>query len=217
MSDVQALHASCRTLVRHYPVKGWWPARSRFEVMVGAVLVQNTRWTNVEAAVRNLRRARCLTPAAISSSKSADLIELIRPAGCQSVKGQRLQALAAWTEASGGLRTLAARPTSALRQGLLGVKGVGPETADAILCFAFGRRVFIADRYARRWLERTGFLSIDELRSYEHCREAIEGRMNGSIADWSDLHAAIVQHAQSVCGREPKCADCIIRMPCRSG
>lgn len=95
---VPTLPAACRRLIGMYDVNGWWPARSRFEIMVGAVLVQNTRWANVAAAIAALRRERCLNPAKISTLKSADLRALIRPAGCQSVKARRLQALSAWVE-----------------------------------------------------------------------------------------------------------------------
>ncbi len=211
------LEAACLSLVSRYPVKGWWPARSRFEVMVGAVLVQNTRWVNVDRAIRSLRRAGCLTSDAIAKSKPAYLISLIRSAGCQGVKVRRLQALAVWIEASGGLRKLASKDTDALRRDLLGVHGIGPETADAMLCFGFGRRIFIADRYARRWLERMGLLSTDELANYERCRRAVERRLNGPATNFADIHAAIVLHGQSVCGREPDCARCFIRAQCRYG
>jgi endonuclease-3 related protein len=208
------LDAACRALVRHYPVRGWWPARSRFEVMVGAVLVQNTRWCNVESAVRALRAAGHLTPALFLTLKPAQLIRLIRPAGCQSVKAQRLQALAVWIKESGGLRRLAGKETATLRGDLLGVRGIGPETADAILCFAFGRQVFIADGYARRWLGRLTSLPADDLSRYERCRTAVEGLLADPGLDFSELHAAIVLHGQSVCGREPDCGRCLIRGLC---
>jgi endonuclease-3 related protein len=210
-----SLESSCAALVGHYPVAGWWPARSRFEVMVGAVLVQNTRWANVEAGIRNLRGAGHLSPAGISALPPASLIAFIRPAGCQSVKARRLRALAAWVCESGGLRRLASQETDNLRRGLLGVHGVGPETADAILCFAFRRPIFIADQYARRWLGRMGLLSADDSRSYERSRRAIETRLNGSTTRLSDVHAAIVLHGQSICGREPRCASCVVRAQCR--
>ncbi len=102
-----------------------------------------------------------------------------------------------------------------LRRDLLGVHGIGPETADAILCFAFRRPTFIVDRYARRWLGRMGLLSADDLHQYDRCRRAVEGLLNGSSVDLRELHAAIVLHAQAVCGRTPDCADCLIRAHCR--
>ena len=213
-TEVDRLVNACRTLVSTYPVRNWWPSRSRFEVMVGAVLVQNTRWANVAAAIGTLRGADALGPAAILSMRATRLQKLIRPAGCQSVKARRLKALADWIMQSGGLRRLRAQATDSLREALLGVHGIGPETADAILCFAFDRPVFIADRHADRWLTRMDLVIADDLNSYEYCRQTVESRLDGSPVNFSDLHAAIVMHGQSVCGPQPDCAACPVRKQC---
>jgi endonuclease-3 related protein len=212
--DAGRLAVACRTLVGAYPVDNWWPSRSRFEVMVGAVLVQNTRWANVAAAIRALRKARALRPAGISSMRVDRLQNLIRPAGCQSIKARRLKSLANWVTRAGGLRRLSAQETGRLRAALLGVHGIGPETADAILCFAFNRPVFVADRYSHRWLTRMDLVVAEDLNNYERCRETVETRLNGASIDCSDLHAAIVMHGQSVCGSEPDCRVCPVRSVC---
>jgi len=209
-----SLPAACRRLIGMYDVDGWWPARTRFEVMVGAVLVQNTRWVNVAAAIRALRRARYLRPGAISTSKPAYLAGLIRPAGCQTIKVRRLQAMARWVERAGGLRSLAALDTGELRAELLSVHGIGRETADAILCFGFDRAQFVADKYARNWVARMGLASSREASNYEACREYVEYGLRGTDIGLRDLHAAIVVHAQSICTMRPRCADCRLRPTC---
>lgn len=216
MSD-PALRNGCRRLLGMYDVRGWWPARSRFEIMVGAVLVQNTRWDNVSAAIRNLRRHGCMNAAGIATRPAPELAALIRPAGCQSVKVRRLQALAEWVTLGGGLRKLAALDTDVLRRGLLAVHGVGPETADAILCFAFGRRRFVADAYARRWLERMGFPVRAPISAYEDCRSYVEAGLSRSRIHFGDLHAAIVLHGQETCAVEPCCSRCRLQRDCAYG
>ena len=212
---IKRLESACSRLVRHYPVAGWWPARSRFEVMAGAVLVQNTRWANVASAIRALRRARCLTPAALAALRAAQLEDLIRTAGCQSVKARRLRALADRIERAGGLRRLALLDTAELRRVLLDVHGIGPETADAILCFGFDRPVFIADKYARVWLTRMGLLPKSALHDYEQARRSADHWVEGSHLSMRDAHAAIVLHGQSACGAEPRCNECVLRDACR--
>jgi endonuclease-3 related protein len=169
--------------------------------MIGAVLVQNTRWKNVEAAIRSLRSAGCVAPEAISLQSLAGLEKLIRSAGCQSVKARRLKALADWVDDIGGIRRITRMPSGQLRKSLLSVHGIGSETADAILCFGFDRQTFIADRYARRWLGRMGVTGSEALISYERCRQFFGPQLENRKIDLANLHAAIVQHGQSVCNR----------------
>ena len=208
------LPVASRRLIGMYEVRGWWPARSCFEVMVGAVLVQNTRWPNVAAALRSLRAAGCLSPGKISTLESADLSTLIRPAGCQTVKARRLQALCDWLTHAGGLRTLARLDDDALRSALLSVHGIGYETADAILCFGFDRPRFVADKYARQWIGRMGLAVADEVAGYERCRTYVERELRRSRIDLAHLHAAIVLHAQAVCRKQPHCSACTLRQDC---
>jgi len=201
-------------LIEGYVVQGWWPAESRFEVLVGAILVQNTRWTNVEKAMVCLREQRCLDAESLSRLTATELQLLIRSAGCQSVKARRLLALASWVVASGGLDALKTLTTTALRDELLQVHGIGEETADAILCFGFARPVFIADKYARTWLSRMGLVSESAARRYSTCRQFVESTLTDTPISMQDLHAAIVMHAQSVCRRVPKCGTCRLASMC---
>jgi endonuclease III related protein len=207
----------CAQLINTYTVKNWWPAESCFEVLVGAVLVQNTRWTNVEKAITCLREQQCLDPENLSHINPTDLQNLIRSAGCQSVKARRLMAIASWVVASGGLELLETLTTTEMRDALLNVHGIGEETADAILCFGFARRVFIADKYARTWLLRMGLVSESAARRYSSCRQFAESALAGTDVCMQDLHAAIVVHVQSVCHREPKCCKCTLKDMCSMG
>ena len=209
-----SLAATCRKLVRKYPVDQWWPARGRFEVMVGAILVQNTRWVNAAAAIRVLRNHRCLTPRSILALPDGQLQTLIRSAGCQSVKARRLLSLARHVDQLGNVQSMAAMDTEALRAALLSVHGVGAETADAILCFAFDRPVFIADQYARRWLQRLGFVSIKESNNYAASQNRANTLLDGAPVRYRDVHAGIVLHGQALCGRSPDCLKCFLKKIC---
>jgi endonuclease-3 related protein len=210
------LESACRQLVGSYPTQNWWPARGRFEVMAGAVLVQNCRWANAAVAIRSLRAAKALNPDRVARLSEHKLATLIRAAGCQSVKARRLIALARWVNASGGLSCIARLNTADLRHALLTVHGVGPETADAILCFAFGRPAFVADTYARRWLQRMGLARDTAGDAYQVCRALVEEGLGWPSAAFQDLHAAVVLHGQQVCRAQPACAVCPVKNYCAS-
>ena len=138
------------TLFRAHGKQHWWPGNSRFEIMVGAVLTQNTAWVNVERAIANLKGANRLSPDAIVGTHSKSLARWLKPSGYFNVKSRRLRALCRWILDQGGLRRLARMPTDRLREVLLSVHGIGPETADDILLYAFNRPVFVIDAYTRR-------------------------------------------------------------------
>ncbi len=211
------IESACTQLIASYSVENWWPAESLFEVLIGAVLVQNTRWANAEKAIRHLHEHQCLNPVGMSLTDLIELQALIRPAGCQSVKALRLKSLASWVVASGGLEALEELPTSELRSMLLKVHGIGEETADAILCFGFERRVFIADKYARLWLSRMGFVSESAAGIYASCRKIMERVLADTNICMQDLHAAIVIHAQRICRPEPQCSACALTGMCSYG
>jgi endonuclease-3 related protein len=208
---------ACARLIECHDVFNWWPAESRFEVLVGAILVQNTRWINVEKAIDRLRDHRCLDPVRLGRTNRDELQGLIRSAGCQSVKAHRLHSLADWVVESGGLEALELFATEDLRSALLKVHGIGEETADAILCFAFARRVFIADQYARTWLSRMGFIPASATRRYTACRDIVAPVLTDSTICMQDLHAAIVMHAQTVCRPDPRCHQCALATLCAYG
>ena len=202
-------------LITAYPTEHWWPAETSFEVMAGAVLVQNTRWSNVERALAQLRAADCLSAEAVSRCPPERLQVLIQSAGCQSVKARRLGNLAHWLVDFGGHRQIAKTHTDELRTQLLGINGIGTETADVILNFACGRPVFVADRYAQRLFARLGYLNGGgKTGRYETVRAMLEAAMQGRAQALQDLHAATVLHCQQVCGGVPRCSLCRFQRCC---
>jgi endonuclease-3 related protein len=165
-----AIRAYYRTLFSSWGRQQWWPAQSRFEIIVGAYLTQNTSWTNVEKALGNLRKARLLTINGIRRTPRRKLEQLIRPAGYFRQKAQRLKTFVRFLDEryGGSFKRMFARPTAELRNELLALKGVGPETADSILLYAGNHPVFVVDAYTRRILERHQIVSStgsnDEIR-----------------------------------------------------
>ena len=203
-----------RLLVCHGP-RHWWPADGPFEVMIGAVLTQNTAWSNVERALERLK-ARCpLDAAGLLALDPSELAETIRPAGYFNVKARRLIAFCEFYRAAGGWDGLNALDTGALRERLLAVKGIGPETADDILLYAFERPVFVVDAYTRRIFSRLGLLRGDE--PYETIRAAFETALGPDVPRYKEYHALLVEHAKQVCRSRPRCSDCVLKraVPCR--
>ncbi|MGQ9658819.1 MAG: endonuclease III domain-containing protein [Thermochromatium sp.] len=196
-------------LLAHYGPRQWWPADTPFEVMIGAVLTQNTAWSNVERALERLK-ARCSLKAdAILALDPTDLAETIRPAGYFNVKARRLIALCTFYRAADGWDGLDALKTETLRARLLTVSGIGPETADDILLYAFERPVFVVDAYTRRIFSRLGLLNGDE--DYETIRMAFESALGPDVPLYKEYHALIVEHAKQVCRSRPRCSDCVLR------
>ena len=193
----------------------WWPGDTPFEIMVGAVLTQNTAWTNVEQAIANLVRHDRLSAAGIIATRKDYLANWLRPSGYFNIKAARLKNFCRWYVAAGGFTALSLLDTETLRAALLAVNGVGPETADDILLYAFGRPVFVIDAYTRRLFSRLGFIAGDE--AYEALRLAIEEGLGPDVGLYNEFHALIVQHAKTVCRVRPRCGDCPLRTRCPAG
>jgi endonuclease III related protein len=186
----------------------WWPAESPFEVIVGAILTQNTAWRNVERAIGNLRRARALSPAAVLGMRTDRLQRLLRPSGYFRLKARRLREAVGWFEDRFGSRIgrLAREPFARARRSLLGVRGVGPETADSILNYAAGRRTFVADLYSRRVAVRHGLLPRGA--DYETTRRFFLDRIRKDLYVTQELHALLVAVGNRHCRARPRCQDC---------
>ena len=180
--------------------------------MVGAVLTQNTAWSNVEKAIQRLKTADRLGPRAIADCAPGELAELIRPAGYFNVKARRLQNFCRFFLEAGGLEALVALPIKTLRRRLLAVHGVGPETADDMLLYAFERPVFVVDAYTRRVGERLGILNGGE--GYEEIRTLFEAALGPDVEIFNELHALIVHHAKYVCRKRPLCGECCLANDC---
>ena len=199
-------------LYDHYGPQQWWPADSPFEVMVGAILTQNTSWSGVEKAIANLKQAEVLSVEGMLQLSQEALGALIRPSGYFNLKSKRLQNYCRWYQQH--CSTSWEMETAALREALLSINGVGPETADDILLYAYERPVFVVDTYTRRILGRMGWLQGKE--PYEEVRSRVEAAFeNHSEKErrmiFGELHGLIVEHAKQFCRKKPLCKGCPVQ------
>lgn len=195
-------------LLAAFGPRNWWPGDTPFEVMVGAVLTQNTAWTNVEKAIANLKAVGLLNPEGLDGTSHSVLAELIRPSGYYRVKADRLKNMAALVREAGGgdPPLLLQRPLAALRPQLLAVNGIGPETADSILLYAAGYPVFVIDAYTRRVLSRHGLIDGNE--PYEQLQRLFMDRLPQDAPLYNEFHALLVQLGKMHCRPRPICRDC---------
>lgn len=215
MTGVRAIYDS---LLQAYGPQRWWPADSSFEVIAGAVLVQRTTWENAALAVSALRSARCLDCHRLSGTTVAALEDIIRPAGFFRVKARRLKAVATAIASSGGIDGLAALDTARLRSFLLGVHGVGPETADSILLYAFERPVAVIDAYFRRIWTRLNNVGAQSFSVSDSELRNVSETAFPSHVELNELHALLVEHGKRHCRTKPVCAGCpLVEYCCASG
>ena len=200
-------------LLDAYGPQHWWPAESPFEVIVGAVLTQNTSWKNVEKALAGLKQAGLLDLDSIASLPPEDLAELIRSSGFFNVKAKRLKNLCGWLQSQGGLGALSLWDTARLRRALLAINGIGPETADDILLYAFQRPVFVIDSYTRRLLGKLGLIQGKE--DYETLRQLFESCLPPDHSLYNEYHALIVRHAKEKCTHGSHCRHCAVEASIR--
>jgi len=199
----------------NYGPQHWWPGDTPFEIMVGAVLTQNTAWTNVEKAITHLKSNRALTPQTIVDTHHKRLASWLKPVGYFNVKATRLKSFCHWYLDAGQFKQLDKLDTATLREALLSVKGVGPETADDILLYAFARPVFVIDAYTRRLFSRLGYINGDE--GYETLRATFEKKLQKQadpIQLFNEYHGLIVWHAKYFCKTKPVCEACCLRKYC---
>jgi endonuclease-3 related protein len=196
------------TLLSFFGEQGWWPADTPFEVMVGAVLTQNTAWRNVERAIENLKKEGVLTPLGLKGIDEARLAELIRPAGYYNVKAKRLKSLIKFLDGGygGDLMKMFSEPLSSLREEILTIKGIGPETADSILLYAGEKPIFVVDAYTRRILSRHGM--ITDGTSYGDIQSLFMRSLPQDVSLYKEYHALFVQLAKTFCKTKPHCAEC---------
>lgn len=197
-----------------YGPQGWWPGHSPFEVMVGAVLTQNTAWRNVAVAIDNLKSEGLLDAHALLREDPARVKSLIAPVGFFNVKYDRLKALLEYLAEHGvdndRFRSL---PIADLRGELLAIHGIGPETADSILLYAFERPVFVVDAYTRRLFARLGEGWMEKA-PYEEVQRFFVDGLRRDAALYNEFHALIVAHCKSTCKRDPLCAQCCLSSLC---
>lgn len=202
-------------LLEAYGPQSWWPAKTPFEVILGAYLTQNTSWKAVERSLENLRAAGALTVKGLREISLDKLTECIRPSGFYTRKGPALKAFVAMLDAEygGSLTRMAAAPTEELRARLLKLPGVGRETADAILLYALGHAVPVADEYLRRIAERHGLVELrGGVKEYEALagltREAFAGAAAERAGLFNEFHALTVAVGKAHCGRSARCSGC---------
>ncbi len=198
-----------RALYERYGPQHWWPAESAFECMVGAILTQNTAWKNVEKAVANLKRAGMLSPRAILAANEGELAALITPSGYFNQKARKLKEFARFLEEryGGSIERMARRDTARLREELLSIKGVGPETADSILLYALHKPEFVVDAYTVRVLRRHSLVGEDA--SYEDVKELFMRNLPHDVELFNEFHALFVRVGKEHCRkRNPLCKEC---------
>jgi endonuclease-3 related protein len=214
---VRALRRAYRFMRAHFGHQDWWPGETPFEVCVGAILTQNTNWGNVERAIANLKAAGVLEPGRLFALQESQFAALIRPAGYFNVKARRLRSfLRVLVEECGGdLERLFAGEASVVRERLLAINGVGPETADSMLLYAGGHHRFVIDAYTKRIFQRhqwsggnAGYEDLQRL-----CESALDEKPRRKRLDyWQDFHAQLVMVGKNFCrARRPRCAECPLR------
>lgn len=205
-----------RTLLAYYSSmyerfgsQGWWPGRTRFEVIVGAILTQNTSWTNVEKAIRNLKSAGVLTHGKMHALGVKELSELIRPAGYFNIKARRIKNFTdhLFTRNNGSLDKLLNKKALELRAELLSINGIGPETADSIVLYAARLPEFVVDAYTRRIFARHGLIRTDA--GYEELKSLFSENLKPDTPLFNEYHALIVKTGKDFCKtRNPLCEAC---------
>lgn len=198
-----------RLLYGHFGPQGWWPGESPFEVLVGAVLTQNTNWSNVQKAINNLKEADLLTHKRLSSLHVDEIACYIRPSGYYNLKAKRLKNLLDMIDScyGGELEQMLSDNMSATRENLLSVKGVGPETADSILLYACGHPIFVVDMYTHRVFSR--HLLIDVETDYQTIQDEFMHHLEHDPQLFNEYHALIVRVAATYCRKTaPLCEQC---------
>ncbi|MBM4402956.1 MAG: endonuclease [Candidatus Cloacimonetes bacterium] len=217
-SIYQRIRTIHELLLEHYGDGDWWRASSADEVVIGAVLTQNTNWLNVEKALANLRSAGLLSKhraevgtapslSSIAAMPGDILAALIRPAGYHNIKARRLQAVAKHL-----CCYIPPSDTDEFRRYLLACHGIGKETADSILLYGFGRIVFVIDAYTIRLFSRLGLISPDI--SYDEAQQVFQRALPQDLSTYTILHANIVIHSKTLCHKRPLCPDCFLQNHC---
>jgi endonuclease-3 related protein len=200
-----------RTLYQTYGPRHWWPGETSFEVMVGAILTQNTSWRNVEKAIQKLKGKGVLNPEGIHHLKRSELARLIKSSGYYRIKTDRLKSFIdfLFEEYDGNIKKMGRERLGELKEKLLGVKGIGPETADSILLYGLKKPIFVVDAYTRRILSRHGIIS--EKASYEEVQKLFMDYLPRDEKLFNEYHALFVYLGKTVCKKIPRCDICPLR------
>ncbi len=199
------------TLFKSFGPQYWWPGETPFEISVGAILTQNTNWANVEIAINNLKKENVLNVWALHKMSHKKLASLIRPTGYFNIKAKRLKHFVAFlaNHYEGSMKRMKNEDTYKLREDLLNVKGIGPETADSILLYALEKPVFVIDAYTKRILQRHKVVS--EKTTYHELQELFHENFLPDVTLFNEYHALFVMLGKDYCKPKPRCEGCPLK------
>lgn len=205
MNKIETIY---KKLSKAFGPQHWWPGETPFEVAVGAILTQNTNWGNVEKAINNLKAARALTARKLHEMPINELVQLIRPAGYFNVKAGRLKAFMDFimSRYNGNIENMRKEDMQTIREKLLSVNGIGPETADSILLYALDKPVFVIDAYTKRVLSRHDIM--EHHRSYDDFQGLFHSSLKRDIRLFNEFHALFVMTGKTFCRPRPECERC---------
>ena len=208
-----------RRLYQSYGPQGWWPGDGPTDVIIGAILTQAAAWTNVEMAIANLKEAGCWSLEAIDSQPEEVLAEIIRPSGYFNAKARKLKAFARHLQLNhdGDLNKMLSQETAALRDELLSIHGIGPETADDIVLYAAGKPSFVIDSYTHRIVQRLGIAGEEQTKSYDGCQAFFHDNLPADAPLFNEYHALLDRHAKEACAKTPRCQGCCLLDLCDTG
>lgn len=212
MSTAQTLREIYQRLYKSFGPQHWWPAQEPFEVIVGAILTQNTNWTNVERAIANLKKAKVITPKRLHQIATTKLARLIKPAGYFNIKAQRLKNFLQWFMEmyNGDIAQLTAQSAKNSREQLLSITGIGPETADSIILYALQKPSFVVDAYTYRIFSRHSL--IPEETTYHEIQSFFHDNLESDASLFNEYHALVVRLGKEYCRKNnPKCAICPLK------
>jgi len=201
-------------LYKKFGPRHWWPGETKFEVIIGAILTQNTAWVNVEKAVRNLKKEKALSVSKLCRMPEKKLAGLIRPSGYYNVKANRIKIFLKFlnTRYNSSINRMFKTDLCKLREELLALKGIGQETADSILLYAGNKPVFVIDAYTKRVFSRHGFVSHDQDVEYREMQSLFMDNLPEDVRLFNEFHALIVELGKSICkSKKPLCGICPIR------
>ena len=208
-----------RRLYQDYGPQGWWPGDGPLDVVIGAILTQSAAWSNVEMALQNLKVADCWSLGALNHWPEADLASIIRPCGFFNSKARKLKAFAAhvYSNYQGNLSQFLGQELQQLRDELLSIHGIGPETADDILVYAAGIPSFVIDVYTKRILHRMGLAQGINDKDYYAFQSLLHEALPRDVIIFNEYHALLDEHAKKTCTKIPQCSACCLRDLCMTG
>lgn len=211
MKKIPSLTGIYNKLYSFYGPQYWWPGDTPFEIAVGAILTQNTNWSNVEKAIKNLKDSKVLTAKALHELSIPKLASLIRPAGYFNIKAKRLKSFIEFLmeNYNGSMKKIKKEDMEPLRKKLLDIHGIGPETADSILLYALDKPVFVIDSYTKRVLSRHKILDYNA--SYEEYQTLFHKELDEDIQLFNEYHALFVRVGKDYCKPKPLCEHCPLK------